>query len=147
MKLSRNNATMEMYWCFWLFILKKTFYNWHWVTSHNLHFLCSRIVTPELSVSTTIHISSYLPNVILNSGKNWHMITGFFPHLSLVFSHSICFVLNFICSCCRFFSIDVQLACCCGSRRCRGVVNDTEAEERMSKLYAPRNKLIDWEGE
>ncbi|PHT39227.1 Histone-lysine N-methyltransferase ATX2 [Capsicum baccatum] len=47
----------------------------------------------------------------------------------------------------RFFSIDVQLACCCGSRRCRGVVNDTEAEERMSKLYAPRNKLIDWEGE
>ncbi|MCD7457429.1 Mn(2+) transporter atx2 [Datura stramonium] len=47
----------------------------------------------------------------------------------------------------RFFSIDEQLACYCGFPRCRGVVNDTEAEERMAKLYAPRNKLIDWEGE
>ncbi|XP_009802433.1 histone-lysine N-methyltransferase ATX2-like [Nicotiana sylvestris] len=47
----------------------------------------------------------------------------------------------------RFFSIDEQLACYCGFPRCRGVVNDTEAEERMAKLYAPRNELIDWGGE
>lgn len=47
----------------------------------------------------------------------------------------------------RFFSIDEQLACYCGFPRCRGVVNDTEAEERMAKLYAPRNELINWEGE
>ena len=47
----------------------------------------------------------------------------------------------------RFLSIDEQLACYCGFPRCRGVVNDTEAEERMAKLYAPRNELIDWGGE
>ncbi|XP_060181088.1 histone-lysine N-methyltransferase ATX2-like [Lycium barbarum] len=47
----------------------------------------------------------------------------------------------------RFFSIDEQLACYCGFPRCRGVVNDTEAEERMAKQYAPRNELIDWGGE
>lgn len=47
----------------------------------------------------------------------------------------------------RFLSIDEQLACYCGFPRCRGVVNDTEAEERMAKLYAPRSELIDWEGE
>lgn len=47
----------------------------------------------------------------------------------------------------RFLSIDEQLACYCGFPRCRGVVNDTEAEERMAKLYVPCNELIDWEGE
>ncbi|KAK2641715.1 hypothetical protein Ddye_023478 [Dipteronia dyeriana] len=47
----------------------------------------------------------------------------------------------------RFFSIDEQLACYCGFTRCRGIVNDTEAEEQASKLYAPRSELIDWKGE
>ncbi|CAN4090750.1 unnamed protein product [Withania somnifera] len=47
----------------------------------------------------------------------------------------------------RFFSIDEQLACYCGFPRCRGVVNDTEAEERMAKLHVPNSELIDWEGE
>ncbi|KAJ4967635.1 hypothetical protein NE237_014336 [Protea cynaroides] len=47
----------------------------------------------------------------------------------------------------RFFSIDEQLACYCGFPRCRGVVNDTEAEERMAKLCVPRSELIDWRGE
>ncbi|KAL3572554.1 hypothetical protein D5086_026458, partial [Populus alba] len=31
--------------------------------------------------------------------------------------------------------------------RCRGVVNDTEAEEQVAKLYAPRSELTDWKGE
>ncbi|XP_010245953.1 PREDICTED: histone-lysine N-methyltransferase ATX2-like [Nelumbo nucifera] len=47
----------------------------------------------------------------------------------------------------RFFSIDEQLACYCGFPRCRGIVNDTEAEEQMAKLCVPRNELIDWSGE
>ncbi|XP_028759661.1 histone-lysine N-methyltransferase ATX2 [Neltuma alba] len=47
----------------------------------------------------------------------------------------------------RFFSIDERLACYCGFPRCRGVVNDTEAEERAAKLYVPRSELIDWGGE
>ncbi|KAL5781988.1 hypothetical protein ACOSP7_007017 [Xanthoceras sorbifolium] len=47
----------------------------------------------------------------------------------------------------RFFSIDEQLACYCGFPRCRGIVNDTEAEEQAAKLYAPRSELIDWKGE
>lgn len=47
----------------------------------------------------------------------------------------------------RFFSVDEQLKCCCGSQRCRGVVNDTEAEEQAAKLYVPRTELIDWRGE
>ncbi|KAJ8774382.1 hypothetical protein K2173_011631 [Erythroxylum novogranatense] len=47
----------------------------------------------------------------------------------------------------RFFSIDEQLACYCGFPRCRGVVNDTEAEEQVAKLYAPCSELIDWKGE
>ncbi|CAN6725527.1 unnamed protein product [Malus baccata var. baccata] len=47
----------------------------------------------------------------------------------------------------RFFSIDEQLACCCGFPRCRGVVNDVESKERASKLCAPRSELIDWSGE
>ncbi|XP_015887157.3 histone-lysine N-methyltransferase ATX2 [Ziziphus jujuba] len=47
----------------------------------------------------------------------------------------------------RFFSIDEQLACYCGFPRCRGIVNDTDAEERAAKLYAPRSELIDWTAE
>ncbi|KAI4369781.1 hypothetical protein MLD38_018186 [Melastoma candidum] len=47
----------------------------------------------------------------------------------------------------RFFSIDQRLSCYCGSGSCRGVVNDTEAEEQASKLYAPRSELIEWRGE
>ncbi|KAF7837087.1 histone-lysine N-methyltransferase ATX2-like [Senna tora] len=47
----------------------------------------------------------------------------------------------------RFFSSDERLACYCGFPRCRGVVNDTEAEERAAKLYVPRSELIDWRGE
>ncbi|CAN4120946.1 unnamed protein product [Withania somnifera] len=43
----------------------------------------------------------------------------------------------------RFLSIDEQLACYCGFPRCRGVVNDSEAEERMAKLYVSLNELID----
>ncbi|KAK6914387.1 hypothetical protein RJ641_021708 [Dillenia turbinata] len=47
----------------------------------------------------------------------------------------------------RFFSIDERLACYCGFPRCRGVVNDTETEEQLARLYAPRSELINWEGE
>ncbi|KAL2485415.1 Histone-lysine N-methyltransferase ATX2 [Abeliophyllum distichum] len=47
----------------------------------------------------------------------------------------------------RFFSMEEKLACYCGFPRCRGVVNDTEAEERAAKLYAPSGELIDWRGE
>ncbi|KAG8481266.1 hypothetical protein CXB51_026028 [Gossypium anomalum] len=38
----------------------------------------------------------------------------------------------------RFFSIDERLACYCGFPRCRGVVNDTEAEEQVSKILVNR---------
>ncbi|OVA05105.1 PWWP domain [Macleaya cordata] len=44
----------------------------------------------------------------------------------------------------RFFSIDEQLACYCGFPRCRGVVNDVDAEEQVAKLCVPRSKLIHW---
>ncbi|KAG5016851.1 hypothetical protein JHK82_022496 [Glycine max] len=47
----------------------------------------------------------------------------------------------------RFFSIDERLPCYCGFPKCRGIVNDTEAEERAATLYAPRSELIDWRGE
>ncbi|GAA0185332.1 zinc finger transcription factor [Lithospermum erythrorhizon] len=47
----------------------------------------------------------------------------------------------------RFLSIDEQLACYCGFPRCRGVVNDTEAEERAVKLHASRDELIEWDAE
>ncbi|KAL6970849.1 hypothetical protein U1Q18_030531 [Sarracenia purpurea var. burkii] len=47
----------------------------------------------------------------------------------------------------RFFSIDEQLACYCGFQRCRGVVNDIEAEEQVAKLHVLRRDLIDWRGE
>ncbi|MQM04931.1 hypothetical protein Taro_037739 [Colocasia esculenta] len=46
-----------------------------------------------------------------------------------------------------FFSIDEQLACYCGFPRCRGVVNDVEAEERVAKIWVPRFELIPWGGE
>ncbi|KAL8154579.1 hypothetical protein AgCh_000086 [Apium graveolens] len=41
----------------------------------------------------------------------------------------------------RFLSIDEQLACYCGFPRCRGVVNDVDAEERIAKLCVPRSYL------
>ncbi|KAK1400556.1 histone-lysine N-methyltransferase ATX2-like [Heracleum sosnowskyi] len=41
----------------------------------------------------------------------------------------------------RFLSIDEQLACYCGFPRCRGVVNDVDAEERVAKLCVPRSDL------
>ncbi|KAG5231903.1 histone-lysine N-methyltransferase [Salix suchowensis] len=47
----------------------------------------------------------------------------------------------------RFFSIEEKLACYCGFSRCRGVVNDTEAEEQVAELYAPRCELTDWREE
>ncbi|XP_065866226.1 histone-lysine N-methyltransferase ATX2-like isoform X2 [Euphorbia lathyris] len=47
----------------------------------------------------------------------------------------------------RFFSIDEQLGCYCGFPRCRGVVNDIEAEEQVAKLYAPCSELVDFKGE
>lgn len=47
----------------------------------------------------------------------------------------------------RFFSIDEQLACYCGFPSCRGVVNDSDAEVQLAKLYAPRSELTDWKGE
>ncbi|KAF8402254.1 hypothetical protein HHK36_013206 [Tetracentron sinense] len=47
----------------------------------------------------------------------------------------------------RFFSIGEQLACYCGFPRCRGVVNDIEAEEQMAKLCVPQSELIIWRGE
>lgn len=47
----------------------------------------------------------------------------------------------------RFLSIDIHHTCCYGSLRCRGVVNDIKTKERISKQYAPSNKLIDWDGE
>ncbi|GFY81509.1 homologue of trithorax [Actinidia rufa] len=46
-----------------------------------------------------------------------------------------------------FLSIGEQLACYCGFPRCRGVVNDVEAEEQVAKLYVSRSQLIDWRGE
>ncbi|XP_039054780.1 histone-lysine N-methyltransferase ATX2-like [Hibiscus syriacus] len=47
----------------------------------------------------------------------------------------------------RFFSIDERLACYCGFPRCRGVVNDTEAEEQVPKILVNRSELIQWTGE
>lgn len=47
----------------------------------------------------------------------------------------------------RFFSIDEQLKCYCGSERCSGVVNDIEAEQQAAKLYVPRSELIVWRGD
>ncbi|XP_019082539.1 PREDICTED: histone-lysine N-methyltransferase ATX1-like [Camelina sativa] len=39
----------------------------------------------------------------------------------------------------RFFSIGERLSCSCGFQGCRGVVNDTEAEEQQSKIYTSGN--------
>ncbi|KAK1258351.1 Histone-lysine N-methyltransferase ATX1 [Acorus gramineus] len=47
----------------------------------------------------------------------------------------------------RFFSLEERLACYCGFPRCRGVVNDIEAEEQMGKIRMPHCNLIDWRGE
>ncbi|XP_010522208.1 PREDICTED: histone-lysine N-methyltransferase ATX2 isoform X2 [Tarenaya hassleriana] len=47
----------------------------------------------------------------------------------------------------RFFSVDEHLSCYCGFPGCRGVVNDTEAEEQLAKIHAPRCELIDWNEE
>lgn len=47
----------------------------------------------------------------------------------------------------RFFSIDERLPCYCGFPSCRGVVNDSDAEVQIAKLYAPRSELKDWQGE
>ncbi|KAL9242503.1 hypothetical protein vseg_016495 [Gypsophila vaccaria] len=47
----------------------------------------------------------------------------------------------------RFFSIDERLACYCGFDKCRGVVNDIEAEEQTGKLYVSRSELTDWRSE
>ncbi|XP_019707927.1 histone-lysine N-methyltransferase TRX1 [Elaeis guineensis] len=47
----------------------------------------------------------------------------------------------------RFFSMDKQLACYCGFPRCRGVVNDIEAEEQAAKIRVPRCDLVQWKGE
>ncbi|KAL0322694.1 UNVERIFIED_CONTAM: Histone-lysine N-methyltransferase ATX2 [Sesamum angustifolium] len=46
----------------------------------------------------------------------------------------------------RFFSKDERLVCYCGFSRCRGVVNDIEAEERVTKLLVPCSELKDWQG-
>ncbi|CAN8247651.1 unnamed protein product [Cochlearia groenlandica] len=43
----------------------------------------------------------------------------------------------------RFFSIDERLTCSCGFPGCRGVVNDTEAEEQHSKICVPRSDLTE----
>lgn len=53
-------------------------------------------------------------------------------------------LLNLYLQTCRFFSIDERLACYCGFPRCRGVVNDTEAEERQANIYASRCELKEW---
>ncbi|XP_071704627.1 histone H3-lysine(4) N-trimethyltransferase ATX1-like [Rutidosis leptorrhynchoides] len=47
----------------------------------------------------------------------------------------------------RFFSIDERLPCYCGFPSCRGVVNDSDAEVQVGKLYAPLSELKDWPGE
>lgn len=44
----------------------------------------------------------------------------------------------------RFFSIDERLSCYCGFPSCRGVVNDTESEEQLTKkIFAPRSELTE----
>ncbi|KAM7260046.1 hypothetical protein ACFE04_015787 [Oxalis oulophora] len=46
----------------------------------------------------------------------------------------------------RFFSVDEQLTCYCGSAGCRGVVNDKEAEQQAAEVNAPRSALTAWTG-
>ncbi|XP_068664824.1 histone-lysine N-methyltransferase ATX2-like [Aristolochia californica] len=47
----------------------------------------------------------------------------------------------------RFFAIEEKLACYCGFTRCRGVVNDTEAEEQVAPIRVPRSELVECTGE
>lgn len=49
--------------------------------------------------------------------------------------------------CFRFFSAGEQLSCSCGSQRCRGVVNDTEAREQATKIKIPRSELLNLIGD
>ncbi|KAK3132501.1 hypothetical protein QOZ80_6AG0523000 [Eleusine coracana subsp. coracana] len=42
----------------------------------------------------------------------------------------------------RFSSIDQRLPCYCGSSKCRGVVNDVEAEMQSAKLRVKRSELF-----
>lgn len=44
----------------------------------------------------------------------------------------------------RFFSIDERLSCYCGFPRCRGVVNDAEAQEQQANIYASPCELKEW---
>lgn len=68
-------------------------------------------------------------------------------HLNQIIFHKIQYLLYVLVLYCRFFSIDEQLACYCGFPRCRGVVNDIDAEEQLAKLYVSRSELRDWRGE
>ncbi|XP_042459563.1 histone-lysine N-methyltransferase TRX1-like isoform X1 [Zingiber officinale] len=47
----------------------------------------------------------------------------------------------------RFFSSDERLACYCGFPRCRGIVNDTEAEEQVAKIHVPLSEITQLKGE
>ncbi|KAF8651034.1 hypothetical protein HU200_063638 [Digitaria exilis] len=42
----------------------------------------------------------------------------------------------------RFFSSDQRLPCYCGFPKCRGVVNDVEAEEQAAKIRVKRSELF-----
>lgn len=75
------------------------------------------------------------------------MTTGLTFELGLLHSFQLLAADKLKFSCYRFLSIDEQLSCYCGSERCRGVVNDIEAEQQAAKLYVPRSELIDWRGE
>ncbi|PWZ14949.1 Histone-lysine N-methyltransferase TRX1 [Zea mays] len=43
----------------------------------------------------------------------------------------------------RFFSSDQRLPCFCGFPKCRGVVNDVEAEEQSAKIRVKRSELFE----
>lgn len=75
------------------------------------------------------------------------MTIGFPPIYSILFICLAHKLTKMVFAHCRFFSIGERLACSCGSSRCRGIVNDIEAEERMAKLYVPSSELKDWKGE
>ncbi|XP_042421325.1 histone-lysine N-methyltransferase TRX1-like isoform X2 [Zingiber officinale] len=47
----------------------------------------------------------------------------------------------------RFFSSDERLACYCGFPRCRGIVNDTEAEEQVAKVRIALSEITQLKGE
>lgn len=71
------------------------------------------------------------------NGRSWHTIIGsscsLFSQVLLKFFYH---VLILCLQTCRFFSIDERLACYCGFPRCRGVVNDAEAQEQQANIYA-----------